>query len=299
LLLQVWPGDELMDSLAEEMAGRLPPAAAAAAAADNLAQQQVPQQDLSPLTQQQQQQQQQFLQPRTVSTMLWAFASLGYTPQPHTLNRIWAGTAAGLAHAAPQTLSNMLWAAATLDECPSEAWMRGWAAAAAGSLAQWKVVDLAMAAWALGKLAATAENRWATLQYLMVLLLSSYTTGTADVYTRSWQSEHQQLLLLLLLVLLPAADKLLLLLVIVAWRDACAADTTSLTPSGCASDLSALQATAACAALLPSADASHPCSCCWWWCCASGVGVCGVGPAPAGCRLQRNIHRAPAAGAGR
>jgi len=109
--------------------------------------------------QQPQQQQQQQLGTRAVSSIFWAFAALGYTPEPSVLDSIWQGCIQGLANASPQTLSNMVWAAASLSVAPSRAWMAEWTAAASASLASWNAADVAMTAWALGRFAAAQHTR--------------------------------------------------------------------------------------------------------------------------------------------
>jgi hypothetical protein len=157
--LQLWPGEEVMGSLAAELGRRMAAAAAtetaAAAAAAPGASSSLGVAELPAVREQQ------LLGARAVSNILWSFAALGYSPPPEVSARVWAGSAQTLAYASPQALGNMLWAIASLELAPSSSWMVEWQEAALLGLQQqhWNCADLANAAWALGNFAGSAKLR--------------------------------------------------------------------------------------------------------------------------------------------
>jgi hypothetical protein len=173
--LQVWPGQEVLDSLAAEVGHRLAPAEQSeqhSSSDGGLYSSSGSSSTLEAADQQQQQQPEHglapsssataaapALSPRALSSILWSFAALGHAPPPHVLALVWQASEQGLAAASPQTLANMAWAAASLGLAPSRSWMEAWTAAAAAGLAEWNCADLAHAAWALGKFANAPQTR--------------------------------------------------------------------------------------------------------------------------------------------
>ena len=100
------------------------------------------------------------MQPRNLSSSLYACAKLGITPPAEWLQRYWHASAALLGEFVPQSLSNVLYACGQLGIAPPADWLQRYWYASALKLGEFNEQDLSNTVYACGQLGISPPADW-------------------------------------------------------------------------------------------------------------------------------------------